>query len=180
MSKIIPINDQSCKDFFEMMKVTIHGKAILRKFEYYEKFWKIHAENNTGFFMFAKYNGEVLAMDFITTLGQKAIRKDAASPRERAVRGASALLELDVIEHLKTKGITDYDLCSCPPSDQIQNQNHPFYGIGVFKTGFNSNVTDYVGCLDLVINKKIYSFWNQIGERIILKLTYLIKKNVFY
>jgi lipid II:glycine glycyltransferase (peptidoglycan interpeptide bridge formation enzyme) len=179
-TEIVTIDDKSCRDFFELMKVTVQGKAFQRRFEYYKKYWQSHSQANTGFFMYAKYNDEVLAMDFITHIGAKAVRKDAASPRERSVRGASALLELQVIEHLKTLDITEYDLCSCPPSSQIKNPQHPFFGVGKFKVGFNNEVTDYIGCLDMIINKRAYLVWNRLLEKLVLKMYYFIKKDLYY
>ena len=77
--------------------------------------------------------------------GHLASRKDAASVPVKKVRGAAALLVLDTIKALKERGVTDYDLCGAPPSDRAKDETHPLYGVGQFKTGFNKEITDYVG-----------------------------------
>lgn len=165
-TKIVPISDKNCELFYKMMSQTIGGRSHVRNYEYFKNFWQSHFKAKTGIFMFASDGDNVIAMDFIMILGEKAARKDAASTRDHSVRGASALLEMFAIEYLKKNGVKKYDLYGSPPSDQIKNPNHPYYGFGTFKAGFNSYITDYVGCYDLVIKPSIYSFWRKYGERI--------------
>lgn len=179
-TKVVPINDKTCAEFYALLQETVAGKAYLRKFDYYKNYWQLHDQSDTGFFMFALNGDEVLAMDFITILGDKAIRKDAASPRSRSVRGASALLELEVIKHLQTRGVTTYDLCGCPPSNQIKNPDHPFYGVGVFKTGFNDHVTDYVGCFYLPIKPTTATIWNKYVEKLVKRIYRYAFKDLYY
>jgi len=169
-TEVVPITKESCVLFYDLLVKTIHGRAHMRNFQYYEKFWMSHGETGSGIFLFAKSGENIISMNFITILGAKAVRKDAASTREFDVRGASALLEVATIEYLKEKGVTEYDLCGTPPSDQIKNQDHPYYGVGSFKTGFNSNVTDFIGCCDFIIKPTAYKIWNKIGERVAKKL----------
>ncbi len=179
-TKVVPINVENCNIFYDMMIETIHGRAHLRSREYYKLFWQSHDKAGTGKFVFAYVDGSVVSTNFITILGQKATRKDAASVRERVVRGASALLEIDTIAYLKTLDIKQYDLCGTPPSDQIKNPEHPFYGVGVFKSGFNENVTDYIGCLDLAIKPLAYKIWDKFGERLFLKLYYVKHHDLYF
>ena len=164
--EVVPVNDTNCKIFYDLMVATINGRSHLRSFDYFKTFWQSHFNGGTGIFIFASMDNEILSMDFIMVLGDKATRKDAASSRQHSVRGVSALLEKFAIEHLKTLGVTKYDLYGSPPSDQIKNPNHPYYGFGTFKAGFNSNITDYVGCFDLVIKSRSYKIWVKAGERI--------------
>jgi lipid II:glycine glycyltransferase (peptidoglycan interpeptide bridge formation enzyme) len=81
---------------------------------------------------------------------------------------------------MKEKGVTSHDLCGTPPSDQINDPNHPYYGIGRFKTSFNKEVTDYVGTYDIVIQPLFYKFWETYGERIALKLSRLLRHENYY
>lgn len=179
-TKLVPINDHNCQIFYDLMIETIQGRAFLRPLNYFKKFWQSHFTAKTGLFFFAEHDGKIISTDFISLLGQKATRKDAASTKQRTVRGASALLELEVIKHLKEIGITSYDLCGCPPADQIKNPDHQYYGIGTFKSGFNDQVTDYIGCLDLVINQRIYKAWDKIAERLVKKLYFYLKHDLYF
>ena len=121
-----------------------------------------------------------MSMDFINTLGLKATRKDAASTRDHSIHGASAWLELEAIKYLKTKDIKEYDLYGSPPSDRIKDPTHPFYGFGNFKAGFNEKVTDYIGCIDIPINKIKFKLWKTYGERIIRRIYRSIYNESFY
>jgi lipid II:glycine glycyltransferase (peptidoglycan interpeptide bridge formation enzyme) len=179
-TEIVPITDESCALFYDMMSATINGRSHLRNFEYFKIFWQTHYNAGTGLFMFAKAGGETISMDFIMLIGKKAARKDAASTRDHSVRGASALLELEAIKYLKDKGITQYDLYGSPPSDQIKNPDHPYYGFGTFKVGFNSQVTDFVGCYDLIIKPFTYKFWHKYGERIAHRIYYYQHHDLYY
>ncbi len=179
-TQIVAINDKNCDIFYKLMIETIQGRAFLRKYEYFKTFWQSHFSAGTGVFLFAFFEGKVISTDFISILGNKATRKDAASTKDRTVRGASALLELEAIKYLKQRGITSYDLCGSPPSDQIDNHNHPFYGVGVFKSGFNEHVTDYIGCCDLVINEHAYKLWNKFIEKLTKKLYFWFKHDLYF
>lgn len=179
-SEIVPIDDANCKLFYRLMNATIAGRSFTRKYPYFERFWQTYGQAKSGLFMFAKSTeGDILSMDFIMIIGKKAARKDAASTRDHSVRGASAYLELEMIKYLKEKGITDYDLYGAPPSDQIKNPKHPFYGFGTFKTSFNPHVTDYIGCYDLIVKPFACYLWKRIGERL-AKHFYLKKHQDLY
>lgn len=179
-TEIVPINNENCKLFYDMMNATIAGRSFTREYPYFKRFWQSYGKSGNGIFMFAKSaEGDILSMDFIMLLGKKAARKDAASTRDHSVRGASAYLELEMIKYLKDKGITDYDLYGAPPSDQIKNPKHPFYGFGTFKTSFNPHVTDYVGCYDLIVKPFACYLWKRIGERL-AKHFYLKKHQDLY
>jgi len=179
-TEIMPITDENCALFYEMMSQTINGRSHVRSLKYFRNFWQTHDQTGTGIFMFAKSNDEILAMDFIMILGHKAARKDAASTRDHSIRGASALLELSAINYLKEKGVKYYDLYGSPPSDQIKNPNHPYYGFGTFKLSFNPQVTDYIGCYDLIIKPFIYKNWRKFGERIAHRAYFSKHHDLYY
>lgn len=179
-TEIAPVTDKNCKLFYKMMTATINGRSHLRDFDYFKTFWQSHYNANSGVFLFAKSDNKILSMDFIMILGTKATRKDAASSRDHSVRGVSALLEKEAIEYLKTRGVTTYDLYGSPPSDQIKNPNHPYYGFGTFKAGFNQNITDFVGCFDLIIKPSAYKIWTKVGERIAHRLHYYKHHDLYY
>jgi peptidoglycan pentaglycine glycine transferase (the first glycine) len=47
-------------------------------------------------------------------------------------------------------GCRDYDLWGVPPSP---DRAHPWYGLWEFKSGFNGDLVEYVGCWDLVLGE---------------------------
>lgn len=177
---VAPINDNNCRVFFDMMVKTVNGRSPLRDYEYFKNYWQLHDKAKTGVFLFASFDGKIISTDFITFIGQKAYRKDAASDHSTSVRGASALLEVYAIEFLKEKDVIIYDLYGTPPSDQIKNHDHPYYGFGSFKAGFSSNITDYIGSLDLAVKPAAYKIWIKIGERLARRVYKLIFHENFY
>ncbi len=168
----VPTTDENCRTMYKLLQATSTGKfeASVRSYDYYASFWRRYNTTGNGKLFFAYLDGELVAAAFTILLGQKATYKDGASVRERPAYGASHLLQWRIIEWLKTKHITSYDLCGTPPSDQINNPDHSYYGIGRFKTSFNKQVTDYVGVYDLPLSPLTYFAWQRIGERLANRL----------
>ena len=106
-------------------------------------------------------------------MGDKGTYKDGASIRAKTAYGASHLLQWEVIKWMKDHAVITYDLCGTPPSDRINDTNHPHYGIGRFKTSFNKHVTDYIGAYDIVVKPMKYKLWTRLGERAALRLSKL-------
>jgi len=112
--------------------------------------------------------------------GSKSTYLVGASIRKRTVYGASHLLQWHVIEWAKSHGSIIHDFCGSPPSDEINNPDHPHYGIGQFKTAFNKAVTDYVGCYDYIIRPTQYKAWALIGERLALRIHQYKHHELYY
>ena len=114
------------------------------------------------------------------TFGTKSTYKDGASIRKRTAYGASHFLQWNVIKWAKSQGALIHDFCGSPPSDELDNPEHPHHGIGLFKTAFNKTVTDYIGCYDLVISPVRYKAWTKLGERVYRRLYYKRTKDYYY
>lgn len=166
----VATSEENCRKMYDLLALTAKGSFSIRSYNYYKTFWQRYSDSGLGQLFFAYFDGNVVAGAFALTLGKKSTYKDGASVRERTAYGASHLLQWEVIRWAKEKGSLVHDLCGAPPSDQINNPDHPHYGIGRFKTSFNKEVTDYVGAYDLVINPTLYALWIRIGERIAMRL----------
>ena len=160
----VEADNVSCQKFYEMLSDTAAGSFHIRPYDYYYKFWRRYADAGLGQLFFAYHNDKLIAGAFAMVFGEKSTYKDGASVREKTVYGASHLLQLYVMQWAKRQGSKKHDLCGSPPNDQIGNKNHPHYGIGLFKTSFNKQVTDYVGAFDLVVKPTKYKWWKRIGE----------------
>lgn len=181
-TRAVPLTDETMQTMYTLLSSTAAGRfdASLRSFAYYKAFWQRYVDTNHGSLFFAEYDGTVIAAAFCMYIGKKGLYKDGASLRDKVVYGASHLLQWQVIQWLKERGVTSYDLCGSPHSSQISNTNNPFYGIGKFKTSFNKHVTDYIGCYDVVIHPRAYRLWKRIGERIALSLSWRLKHRQWY
>jgi|GEM_PF-5185607 len=67
-------------------------------------------------------------------------------------------------------GLGTYGFCGPPPAAELKNKEHPYYGLGLFKTSFTKNVTDFVGVYDQPISELKYKLWNAGVERLMLRL----------
>lgn len=165
----VPANDDNCKEMFRLYKLTAEGQFGTRPYDYYKKFWQHFEKAGMGQMFFAYVDGQLVASAYALILGKKSVYKDGASLRERPVYGVSHLLQWHVITWAKENGAEVHDLCGAPPSDQINNPDHPYYGFGRFKTSFNKQVTDFIGTYDIVIRPYRYRLWVQFGEKIALR-----------
>lgn len=178
----VDVSPANMKTMYELLRVT-GGDAgfAVRTRRYYETFWKTYAERGQGKLYFAYFEGNVVAGAYTGSLGNKAWYKDGASIRNRKAYGASHLLQWQIIQdYCAEKRFVSYDLMGCPPLDQIKNEQHPLYGLGLFKTSLSENVVDRVGTFDLEINAGAVQKWNRWGYRIAAKLNRIFRKEVYF
>jgi len=176
----VPATTKNCKIMYKLLAETAEGQFGIRGYRYFETFWQRFEKAGMGQLFFASYNGEVVAAAYALVFGTKSTYKDGASVRERRVYGASHLLQWHVIEWAQSKGATLHDFCGSPPSDEINNLEHPHHGVGQFKTAFNKTVTDYIGCYDLVINQTNYTLWTRLAERVYRHVYHRRTKDYYY
>lgn len=173
-------NEANCRIMYDLLAETAAGSFRIRSYNYYKTFWQRYAEAGLGQLFLAYFEGKVVAGAYAIAFGKKGTYKDGASIRERTAYGASHLLQWHVITWMKEKDVTVHDLCGAPPSDQINDPDHPHYGIGRFKTSFNKEVTDYVGAYDIIIKPNAYRLWRKFGERMALRIHNLRYNESYY
>jgi len=167
--KAVPASDENCRKMYKLYKLTAEGQFATRPYSYYKQFWQSFEKEQMGQLFFAYAGDQLVAAAYALILGTKSVYKDGASLRERPVYGISHLLQWHVIKWAKSKGAVVHDFCGSPPSEQINNPDHPYYGFGRFKTSFSKEVVDFVGTYDIIIRPYRYRLWANIGERIALR-----------
>jgi lipid II:glycine glycyltransferase (peptidoglycan interpeptide bridge formation enzyme) len=179
--KKVEATDENCQIMYDLFAHTAANASFrVRELSYHQSFWQRYAKTGLGQLFFAYVEGKVVASAFAIAYGKKGTYKDGASIRERTVYGASHLLQWHVIQWMKAKGVATHDLGGSPPSDQINNPDHKWYGVGRFKTNFNKEVTDYVGAYDCIIRPTAYKLWAKVGERLALRLYDAIHHESYY
>jgi lipid II:glycine glycyltransferase (peptidoglycan interpeptide bridge formation enzyme) len=168
--KLVDTYEENCQLMYNLLSETATGSFNIRSYNYYKAFWQRYSRAKLGQLFFAYFDGQVVASAYAITFGAKSTYKDGASIRKRTAYGASHLLQWHVITWAKSKGSHVHDLCGAPPSDQINNPEHPYYGIGRFKTSFNKEVTDYIGAYDIIIKPTAYKIWTRIGQRVVRRI----------
>lgn len=167
--KRVESNDDNCRIMYDLLAETAAGSFRIRSYDYYRSFWQRFAAQNLGQLFFAYVDDQIVAGAYALIFGKKSTYKDGASIRERTAYGASHFLQWQVMTWAKEHGALIHDLCGAPPSGEINNPDHPHYGIGRFKTSFNKEVTDYVGVFDFTIQPPQYDLWKKLGERVTLR-----------
>lgn len=169
--KRMDATDKNCRLFYDLLNETAIGQRFsVRSFDYQKSFWQRFSDACIGQLFFAYVDGEIVAGAFGLLFGNKSTYKDGASVRKKVVYGASHLLQWEVIKWAKEHGSKVHDLCGTPPSDRINDESHPHYGIGRFKTSLNKQVTDYVGAYDIIVRPRQYALWVRFGEKITKRL----------
>lgn len=179
--KMVAANEQNCKLMYQLYSGTgARAGFHVRPYNYYQRLWHLWSQADQGQLFFA-YNGDkVIAAAFAAYIGKKGLYKDGASDRDALNNGAAHLLQWEIMRWLKNRGITSYDLHGTPPSEELENKNHHFYGLGVFKTSFSNQLTEFVGTLDQVIKPAAYNRWQKIGDRLAQSLEYRLRGRTFY
>lgn len=170
--KPVECTEESMQKMYDLLHATSVGKFAVRPFSYYQKFWSLFSQSGRGQLFLAYYNGEAIAGAYVMMVGKKAAYKDGGSVREKVAQSAGYLLQWEIMRWLIQKGATEYDLHGAPHSTQVENTADKQYGLGIFKTSFNKQITDYVGAFDLPLKPLAYKLWTRIGERVMLKLYY--------
>jgi lipid II:glycine glycyltransferase (peptidoglycan interpeptide bridge formation enzyme) len=176
----VKASDKNCKLMYALLKETAEGQFGIRSYTYFKAFWQRFEKANLGQLFFAYVDDRPVAGAYAMVFGTKSTYKDGASVRDRTVYGASHLLQWRVIEWAKSRGATLHDFCGSPPSDEINNTEHPHYGVGRFKLAFSKHVVDYIGCYDWVIGPFRYSMWTKIAERLYRKVYFQQTKDYYY
>jgi lipid II:glycine glycyltransferase (peptidoglycan interpeptide bridge formation enzyme) len=177
----VPTTLESMDQMYALMSAT-QGRAgfYLRDQAYFNDFWSRHAESGAGQQFFAYADGKILAGAYVVYLGQYGLYKDGGSIREQTELQAPYALQWGAMEWLKQHGVTKYDMHGTPPADQIDDPKHPLAGLARFKTGFCSEVTEYLGAWDLAVQPTKYKLWRRAGERAAMALEQRLRHRLFY
>lgn len=178
--KQVPVNTKNCKIMYDLLKDTAAGAQFgIRNANYYKTFYQRYEKADRGQLFFAYFEGEIVAGAFALVFGKKSTYKDGASIRKRTAYGASHLLQWHVIQWAKENDSSRHDLCGAPPAAESENPAHPHYGIGLFKTSFNKEITEYVGAYDIPIHPLKYKLWTRFLEKVVRRIHYKLYETFY-
>ena len=174
--------EENFRAMFNLMGQVQQGQknVQVRSFEYFKAFWGNFIAAGQGRLLFTYEDGKPSVGAFVVNYGRKGTYKDGGSLPRRKQYGDSHLIQWTAMNQLKELGITSYDLCGTPPSSELKNPEHEYYGLGLFKTSFTKTITDFVGCYDQVISPLKYKLWSAAGEKIARGLYVRRRNQPFY
>lgn len=101
----------------------------------------------------AELENKLLAQAFVIFYGQEAAYHYGASTIDGRKYPGAYLIQWEAIRDAKKRGLLRYNLWGVAPVDQ---KDHRFYGLSIFKRGFGGTDFTYLHARDLVINRPRY------------------------
>ncbi len=145
---------------------------------YFFAVWRALYEAGRMHLFFAEHEGERLAGMLVHTFGRKYYYIAGASIDEKRNLMPTYLLQWEVMKWAKERGMTYYDMMGIPSPDEL-NEDHPWYGVYKFKSGFGGEIPTYLGCLDLPVKPTRAKMWNRM-EPIYYRLYQRLKGDIYY
>ena len=102
----------------------------------------------------ARYNGEVLAQNFMIFYGNEASYHYGVSTELGTKLSGAPLLHMQAMRDARERGIKRYNFWGIVDEDDTK---HRFYGVSVFKRGFGVDELRYVPAHDLILNPAKYA-----------------------
>jgi len=169
--KEVPVDERHMREMYHLYAETGRRAGFLvRDYGYYQQYWTNYAKLKQGklFFAYPTKITTPIAGLFVIFLGQKAVYKDGGSIRSTHKHFAH-LLQWEVMKVLKSIGIIEYNLMSTNTT-----------GLANFKMSFAPRRLIYVGTVDQILNKKIYTRWRKWGEKFYRIVYRCIYHNTIY
>ena len=140
--------------FYEIEKQTAKRQDFVAFSEdFLTKQFAAFAKNNEAMLYTAKYNGEILAQNFMIFYGNEASYHYAVSTELGTEMSGSPILHVEAMRDARKRGIGRYNLWGIVGEDE---KNHRFYGVSFFKRGFGGEELKYLPAHDLIINPVKY------------------------
>ena len=148
---------QDPKDIHEFYKIQL-ATARRQNFvsfseEYLTKQFAAFAKNDEAILYTAKYNGEILAQNFMIFYGNEASYHYAVSTELGTKLSGSPILHVEAMRDARERKIYRYNLWGIVGENE---KKHRFYGVSFFKRGFGGEEYKYLPAHDLVIHKLPY------------------------
>ena len=142
------------KEFYDIQLQTAgRQKFVAFSEDFFTKQFKAFAETGNAVLYTARYNGEVLAQNFMIFYGNEASYHYGVSTELGTKLSGAPLLHMQAMRDARERGVTRYNFWGIVDEDDTE---HRFYGVSVFKRGFGVNELRYVPAHDLVIKPFAY------------------------
>ncbi|HVQ43715.1 MAG TPA: peptidoglycan bridge formation glycyltransferase FemA/FemB family protein [Candidatus Saccharimonadia bacterium] len=166
----VAATDENLGIMYELMAATdARAHYGLRPRAYFLDYWRAQAQAGQAQLFLARHEGDVLAGLFATYLGRRGWYKDGGSFEVKRDLSASYLVQWEVMRWLMARGCTSYDMIGVPNRNAV-GTGDPKDGLYTFKSKFNPEITEFVGCWDLPLSGTRYKVWRRVGERVAARL----------
>ncbi len=158
-----------------MLETGLRDGFVTRQPDYFANMLDNLGEDHCRLYM-AFHEDKPIAGTLAIAYGDKVWYLYGASSNESRNLMPNYLLQWNMIQWAQELGCRMYDFRGV--SGDLSEDN-PLYGLYKFKKGFNGDFTEFVGEMDLILNKSIYNFVEK-GTNIFKELrkkVYMLKKH---
>lgn len=147
-------NPDDIKEFYQIELQTAgrHGFVAFSE-DFLTKQFAAFAKNNEAVLYTAKYNGEILAQNFMIFYGNEASYHYGVSSELGTKMSGAPLLHVEAMRDARKRGIKRYNFWGIVDENDTK---HRFYGVSCFKRGFGVEELRYTPAHDIVIHRVKY------------------------
>lgn len=155
-------NPDDIKEFYNIQLQTAgrHGFVAFSE-DFFTKQFKAFAKNGEAVLYIAKYNGEILAENFMIFYGNEASYHYGVSSELGTKLSGAPLLHMEAMRDARKRGIKRYNFWGIVGEDETW---HRFYGVSQFKRGFGVDELKYTPAHDIILEKGKYTFTKLIED----------------
>ena len=144
------------KEFYKVYQETVkrHHFAPF-SLKYLENQFSCFLPDNQILTLLGRYKGEVVSSAIIVFWQNIAFYHHGASLSKFRKIPVSYLVQWEAIKQAKKRGCRSYNFWGIA-EQELKNKNHPWYGLTLFKMGFNGYRKEYVKTQDLPLSLRYY------------------------
>jgi len=158
------VEDNSIETFEKYIKLmeetTRRQKFFAHSVDYHRQMWKEMHKANIARLLVAKKGEQMLTAWVVFVFNDVLYYPYGASSSVNRELMASNLVMWEAMKYGKRHGCKSFDLWGALGPDA--NIKDPWYGFHKFKEGFGGELREYVGTYDLVLNQKLYPFYQKL------------------
>lgn len=147
-------NPEDIKTFYSIQLQTAKRHDFFAFSEdFLTKQFEAFAPNGEAVLYTAKYEGEILAQNFMIFYGNEASYHYGVSSELGTKLSGAPLLHMEAMRDARERGIKRYNFWGIVGEDDTK---HRFYGVSCFKRGFGVAELKYVPAHDLILKPLVY------------------------
>jgi len=158
------------KEFYNLQMETAKRQHFVGfSYQFFSEQFEVFFEADSALLFTATLDEKILAQAFIIFYGSEAVYHYGVSTEEGRRYPGAYLLQWEAIKIAKKRGIKRYNFWGVAP---IDNKNHRFHGVSVFKRGFGGEDVHYLPAQDLIIDypRYIISFAIERARKMVRKV----------
>ncbi len=176
-----PCEDGAVRAMHRLMAAASDRAAFpLRPLPYYATYWRLFEASGQGALLLARLGDEVLAGAYVAWLGGRAWYKDGGSSLRHRELMAPHLVQWEAMRHLRSRGVTEYDLFAVPGRAEQRDPASPLRGLWQFKSGFSGELREFVGLWDLVLDARRQAIWRRVVEPVVRRARWRLRGDLLY